>query len=109
MMRSMSRRVRSVEVAYSIVCSGLTATPASPLRMVTVIARVDHANLRGVRREDRPRVRLQRWRSCGRVIARGIGIGSRRDDTLLLPSHTRSEEHTSELQSHSDLVCRLLL
>src|SRR5438132_6508464 len=25
------------------------------------------------------------------------------------PSQTRSEEHTSELQSHSDLVCRLLL
>src|SRR5260221_5028655 len=28
-------------------------------------------------------------------------------DCLLL--YTRSEEHTSELQSHSDLVCRLLL
>src|SRR5215204_483218 len=36
---------------------------------------------------------------------------------LLAPSHAkpgylaflRSEEHTSELQSHSDLVCRLLL
>src|SRR5438034_3446819 len=30
---------------------------------------------------------------------------------LSLPSHRhgRSEEHTSELQSHSDLVCRLLL
>src|SRR5438034_5027098 len=28
---------------------------------------------------------------------------------LTLPSHARSEEHTSELQSHSDLVCRLLL
>src|SRR5947207_10519414 len=27
---------------------------------------------------------------------------------LLLPN-ARSEEHTSELQSHSDLVCRLLL
>src|SRR5436190_10274315 len=26
-----------------------------------------------------------------------------------LVSHVRSEEHTSELQSHSDLVCRLLL
>src|SRR5215204_6490715 len=26
-----------------------------------------------------------------------------------LASGTRSEEHTSELQSHSDLVCRLLL
>src|SRR5260221_7090392 len=25
------------------------------------------------------------------------------------PSDSRSEEHTSELQSHSDLVCRLLL
>src|SRR5438034_8756317 len=25
------------------------------------------------------------------------------------PCGTRSEEHTSELQSHSDLVCRLLL
>src|SRR5215211_8969847 len=25
------------------------------------------------------------------------------------PSTPRSEEHTSELQSHSDLVCRLLL
>src|SRR5215204_5940723 len=25
------------------------------------------------------------------------------------PDHVRSEEHTSELQSHSDLVCRLLL
>src|SRR5438034_7940051 len=24
-------------------------------------------------------------------------------------NHERSEEHTSELQSHSDLVCRLLL
>src|SRR5260221_9693863 len=26
-----------------------------------------------------------------------------------LPGQGRSEEHTSELQSHSDLVCRLLL
>src|SRR5947207_11570939 len=26
-----------------------------------------------------------------------------------VPSPVRSEEHTSELQSHSDLVCRLLL
>src|SRR5438034_5331241 len=27
----------------------------------------------------------------------------------MTPAPTRSEEHTSELQSHSDLVCRLLL
>src|SRR5438034_7109403 len=29
--------------------------------------------------------------------------------TAPAPSVERSEEHTSELQSHSDLVCRLLL
>ena len=28
---------------------------------------------------------------------------------LVKKGHERSEEHTSELQSHSDLVCRLLL
>src|SRR5438034_8177489 len=33
--------------------------------------------------------------------------GSRTSPTLKIPM--RSEEHTSELQSHSDLVCRLLL
>src|SRR5947207_11105246 len=31
------------------------------------------------------------------------------EDALELQSDGRSEEHTSELQSHSDLVCRLLL
>src|SRR5438034_2566293 len=30
-------------------------------------------------------------------------------DFLTQFEHERSEEHTSELQSHSDLVCRLLL
>ena len=30
-------------------------------------------------------------------------------NTGLIVSSGRSEEHTSELQSHSDLVCRLLL
>src|SRR5947207_6092892 len=32
-----------------------------------------------------------------------------RDRLASDPSVRRSEEHTSELQSHSDLVCRLLL
>src|SRR5260221_10233683 len=39
---------------------------------------------------------LQRVRSTNSVRKTGQGT-------------TRSEEHTSELQSHSDLVCRLLL
>src|SRR5438034_2986368 len=40
-----------------------------------------------------------------------IGIGSPESSNRLgvPPVESRSEEHTSELQSHSDLVCRLLL
>src|SRR5436190_14858931 len=38
------------------------------------------------------------------AIAAGGTAGCYRD-----LGHSRSEEHTSELQSHSDLVCRLLL
>src|SRR5438132_5584238 len=37
-----------------------------------------------------------------------IGEG-RKYLTALIEISARSEEHTSELQSHSDLVCRLLL
>src|SRR5437588_1499727 len=44
------------------------------------------------------------------------GAGGVGDDVVLgdvelvvVHAHHRSEEHTSELQSHSDLVCRLLL
>src|SRR5438067_10483399 len=36
------------------------------------------------------------WGQCWRLVLRGAGV-------------TRSEEHTSELQSRFDLVCRLLL
>src|SRR5260221_7569692 len=35
--------------------------------------------------------------------------GHRGNPRLLPAGAVRSEEHTSELQSHSDLVCRLLL
>src|SRR5260221_3951263 len=39
------------------------------------------------------------------VARRDAGEVSRKP----VAAHERSEEHTSELQSHSDLVCRLLL
>src|SRR5260370_39013158 len=45
----------------------------------------------------RHRVDLMRFGALGRCAARNTGLG------------TRSEEHTSELQSHLNLVCRLLL
>src|SRR5476649_2878371 len=41
---------------------------------------------------------LKQWMGATHFLTRTLGRVS-----------TRSEEHTSELQSHSDLVCRLLL
>src|SRR5437588_5967096 len=52
---------------------------------------------------------LRNWTTaCGRSPVTGCSsptgfIGPKRSVSI------RSEEHTSELQSHSDLVCRLLL
>src|SRR5437588_7113725 len=39
----------------------------------------------------------------------GTGVVLRSGHEEPIRNHSRSEEHTSELQSHSDLVCRLLL
>src|SRR5476649_3105402 len=43
--------------------------------------------------------------AVARALAKDLGAEL---EFVQVPS-TRSEEHTSELQSHSDLVCRLLL
>src|SRR5438034_8253962 len=51
-------------------------------------------------------------RPSGRSWCRGSWIGpsrSRMTSCSRCRARRRSEEHTSELQSHSDLVCRLLL
>src|SRR5260221_4561442 len=48
--------------------------------------------------------------SCFRFSTRGLRTRTtRRPFSRTHPRTWRSEEHTSELQSHSDLVCRLLL
>src|SRR5690606_41093676 len=56
---------------------------------------------------------LQAW-SCRRRAGRRQGRGCLPAGTLvfvvdLLGAYNRSEEHTSELQSRENLVCRLLL
>src|SRR5260221_10957177 len=55
-----------------------------------------------------------RLRAQGGGVAEHFGQGHFGLDGLAAAGHVvhalhRSEEHTSELQSHSDLVCRLLL
>src|SRR5437588_12341240 len=52
------------------------------------------------------RARIISSAACGRWCRRSCA--SHRGSPKPLPK-ARSEEHTSELQSHSDLVCRLLL
>src|SRR5438034_8357914 len=42
-------------------------------------------------------------------LAAAEGDDRRAEPGEMIDPATRSEEHTSELQSHSDLVCRLLL
>src|SRR5438034_4547402 len=51
------------------------------------------------------------WVKHGEIIwpERPQDVLRTRDKRVRQPQRHRSEEHTSELQSHSDLVCRLLL
>src|SRR5260370_20756264 len=48
-----------------------------------------------------------RWTTCSHVEA--DEAGALNQWLAAAPKATRSEEHTSELQSHLNLVCRLLL
>src|SRR5438034_5552688 len=48
-------------------------------------------------------------RNCNPLMAYKSSGGIRRWTSSITGDVRRSEEHTSELQSHSDLVCRLLL
>src|SRR5438132_8059581 len=56
--------------------------------------------VRGMRRDEMPVIRLEATASGAKIRPLQPTPGR---------SWLRSEEHTSELQSHSDLVCRLLL
>src|SRR5690242_20911141 len=49
------------------------------------------------------------WRAARRRRSTAMRARGPRSSTSASSSATRSEEHTSELQSHVNLVCRLLL
>src|SRR2546427_6145428 len=60
---------------------------------------------------DKPRVFEEMWRILkdhGRIVISDI-VSEREVPPHLKVNPRRSEEHTSELQSQSNLVCRLLL
>src|SRR6202022_4969242 len=56
-----------------------------------------------------PRSTLFPYTTLFRSQAADGGVNQRPQDRNVCSHGLRSEEHTSELQSHSDLVCRLLL
>src|SRR5699024_11712665 len=62
---------------------------------------------RQLRRESGVPVIMLTARTDTADVVEGLEAGA--DDYLTKPFEPRSEEHTSELQSRFDLVCRLLL
>src|SRR5688572_31172958 len=87
----------------------LRPPPRSTLFPYTTLFRSVHAEIvAGERRLDV----LQRLARLGSDAARGEtarGVGADHPGQEEQTVHPRSEEHTSELQSQSNLVCRLLL
>src|SRR5260221_6901688 len=88
--------------------------PRSPLFPYRTLFRsaADRAAVADLRRADRSR----RLRECRQHVSQlavldlRVGqAGAEPQRPVLARPAARSEEHTSELQSHSDIVCRLLL
>src|SRR2546430_11336668 len=79
--------------------------PRSTLFPYTTLFRSDAPRVVGAEREQPPGVRQQNEK---RVSGR-MGNAERVHGGAVLRRVPRSEEHTSELQSQSNLVCRLLL
>src|SRR5688572_31816768 len=81
--------------------------PRSTLFPYTTLFRSNARGSSPFRRRPGRRLRL---RSSARVRAKRIQLPRRRQVAARLSRRSgRSEEHTSELQSQSNLVCRLLL
>src|SRR5438034_8050705 len=77
--------------------------PTSPLFPYTTLFRSSSRPEADAVRRSRPLARRDQYVSVmDKAFVVNVADATAR-------SHSRSEEHTSELQSHSDLVCRLLL
>src|SRR5256885_10747648 len=90
------RPPRSTLFPYTTLFRSALADEARDLQVVVAVERARGANRRGTERE----VELRRGEGLRRVMRRLA---------LHIEEQQRSEEHTSELQSPCNLVCRLLL
>src|SRR5260370_21442670 len=84
--------------------------PRSTLFPYTTLFRsAARPTLAGLYRDAPSHVPHESRRSGSRHLCAGHHLASKRVSARLIPGRGRSEEHTSELQSHLNLVCRLLL
>src|SRR5256885_6909937 len=86
--------------------------PRSTLFPYTTLFRSSVAYASAASYDERPVLTVVRTatRSCGALrCPRGLSSPLPQDPTACLRPSRRSEEHTSELQSPCNLVCRLLL
>src|SRR5438034_4285983 len=84
----------------------------SPIRMPFDISNAKNPRVSDMRGDSPLDVLDPHAGADGRLAP--VFVGDRRRQLYLVPTRIegvddRSEEHTSELQSHSDIVCRLLL
>src|SRR5947207_11109523 len=85
----------------------LRRPPRPPLFPYTTLFR-SHEPVRTIRPPQRAHSTASSH-ELKRAVWPGGGVSPDRSLQLVGGRGRRSEEHTSELQSHSDLVCRLLL
>src|SRR5260370_22933502 len=99
--------------------SGMIRAALAAIVPIRLVAPVVGVPVKEVGAGRRPLVRARfgvRWRvRIGATVEVGVGRRARVGATVELGAgrrariRTRSEEHTSELRSHLNLVCRLLL
>src|SRR5262249_61404430 len=84
---------------------GLRRPPRSTLFPYTTLFRSSVGHSYQVRRAEFDKLLLDNSRRLGAEVLEGARVS----DVTSAPRRRRSEEHTSELQSLTNLVCRLLL
>src|SRR5256885_7282001 len=87
----------------------LPPPPSFPPPPPRLCRRRDFINRHRALRHVQPPVAQQRQHRVTRDPRQDRAVQRRRDHLVIDLQHDRSEEHTSELQSPCNLVCRLLL